>query len=348
MSKTFSPGIGFSRKWPGYACLLVLLMLSGCKSDKTPPGTSTASGTKSSTGTFTTTAVTTTASGTPEGEKTNAEILAAVKPGDPIPLNRQQTVLYDLKNKRVLLKTKVVLREGPLELLCCKKKSKEHESILAVDSEAFLVQTALITIGAKPGGPAKFQPKYAPPFGEKIDIFVNWTDSDGKERREKAQNWIRSLTPRFYVAEFQRLPKDLKLPEPSELRYDSVTHELSWYGTMKKEQRDILIDLSKDEAYQKAIQKFYDDSQPREMTAEWVFVGSGFIDQPGGKKAFMAEDGDVICVANFINAVIDVNTQSSESASNLMYEAYTERIPPRDTPVTIELIPRFAEAAPKK
>src|SRR6516164_7266589 len=55
-------------------------------------------------------------------------------PGEPIPLNKQGTVLLDKKNKRVLLKTQVVQQNRSLELFCCLKGSKEHESILSLEA----------------------------------------------------------------------------------------------------------------------------------------------------------------------------------------------------------------------
>src|SRR5687768_3825558 len=52
--------------------------------------------------------------------------------GKIVPLNKQETVLLDRPGRRVLVKSKVVLREGLLEMLACPLQTKEHESILAV------------------------------------------------------------------------------------------------------------------------------------------------------------------------------------------------------------------------
>jgi hypothetical protein len=76
------------------------------------------------------------------------------------------------------------------------------------------------------------------------------------------------------------------------------------------------------------------------MKADWVFAGSGFYtEEETGKESYRAEGGDLICVANFADATIDVAIPSSADDSNRNFEAYTERIPPKGTPVTIELIP---------
>ena len=88
------------------------------------------------------------------------------------------------------------------------------------------------------------------------------------------------------------------------------------------------------------------------MKADWVFAGSGFFtDEETGKKFYLAEDGDLICVANFGGATIDVAMPSSAESSELNFEAFTERIPPKGTAVTVELIPVASEAEktpPKK
>jgi hypothetical protein len=111
---------------------------------------------------------------------------------------------------------------------------------------------------------------------------------------------------------------------------------------MTAEQRDTLIAWSEDPAYRAAIQAFYDRSQPRPMNADWVFAGSGFYVDEDGERMYQAEGGDLICVANFPTATIDVSIESSASGEqNLAFEPATERIPPVDTEVTIELIPVF-------
>ncbi len=267
----------------------------------------------------------------------------SAKESTPVPLNPQKTVLLDLTGGRLLLKSEVCLREGMLEMLLCRKQSKEHESILAIDSKAYVIHTGLLALKAKPGDTVRFQPEYKPASGQKIDVFLNWTDKQGKSHRIAAQNWIRHVTRRYYIAKMEARPADLTIPEDSELRYDDKHKELLWYGPMTAEQRDALLKLSADAAYQKAIRKFHDDSQPRQMDAWWVFAGSAFYEEKKDGQTiryYQAEGGDVICVANFPTAMLDINRKSSASGEdNLLYEAWTERIPPIGTEVTIELIP---------
>jgi hypothetical protein len=259
--------------------------------------------------------------------------------GDPVPLNPQKTVLIDAARKRLLLKTQVVLREGVLEMFACLAGTKEHESVVSVECEAYVIHAGLLAIGAKPGKPVQFEPEYRPPQGQPIDIFVNWTDENGRPHRRPAQHWVRHVTRRYYLEPLEALPADLKLPEDGELRYDKKRQELIWFGPMSEQQRDELLALSEDAAYRKNIHKFFTDSQPREMEAEFVFAGSGFHEDADGKRYYLAESGNIICVANFTDAIIDVAVKSLAANDALLFEPYTERIPPLGTAVTIELVP---------
>lgn len=256
-----------------------------------------------------------------------------------VPLNKQKTVLLDLKKKRLLLKTKVCLQEGVLEMLCCKKQTKEHESILSIDSQATAIHAGLLAIGAKVGSPVEFTPKFQPPKGQKLNIILEWKDKDGKLQREKAQSWVRTATSRYFSAKLDALPEGVVIDKKSELRYDDKYKELIWFGQMTKQIRDDFLSKSSNKQYQAAIKKFYKETQPREMNADWIFAGSGFsIDEMTGEKFYHAESGDLICVANFPTAIIDVNIASSASGeANLLFEANKDKIPPRDTPVTIEI-----------
>jgi hypothetical protein len=84
----------------------------------------------------------------------------------------------------------------------------------------------------------------------------------------------------------------------------------------------------------------------KQMDQDWVFAGSGFwTDEETGKKHYYAEQGDLICVSNFATAMLDVPIASSQSADQLMFEAFTERVPPKGTKVRLVLIPRLEKKA---
>ncbi|MFN0197522.1 MAG: YdjY domain-containing protein [Planctomycetaceae bacterium] len=279
-----------------------------------------------------------------KGTKKNASILPELPKG-LVPLNKQETVLVDAKGKRLLLKAEVVMREGLLEMLLCLKQTKEHESILSVDAKAYTIHAGLLAIGAEQGTPVRYEPEFKPATGTPVAIYVQWIDDEGNRQRVRGQEWISRAVHRFYAETLDKKPVDLVIPEESRLRYDKKNKELTWYGQMTEEERDRHLALSRDKKYKTAIQSFFSRSQPEEMKAGWVFVGSSFFtDQNTGEKYYQAEGGDVICVANFPTALIDVSVASSASGEqNLLYEAYTERIPPLGTEVLIELIPELDE-----
>lgn len=82
------------------------------------------------------------------------------------------------------------------------------------------------------------------------------------------------------------------------------------------------------------------------LSAPWVFGGSGFwVDEATGKRHYLAESGDLICVSNFSSAMLDLPIASSGELNQLQFVANTERIPPKGTKVTIVLTPRLEKEA---
>jgi hypothetical protein len=79
----------------------------------------------------------------------------------------------------------------------------------------------------------------------------------------------------------------------------------------------------------------------KELQHDWVFAGSRLFPDPDPQKPphYEANDGDVICVANFPSAMLDLPIQSSNVNDDLEFEAFTERIPPVGTPVLVILEP---------
>ena len=76
------------------------------------------------------------------------------------------------------------------------------------------------------------------------------------------------------------------------------------------------------------------------LTRNWVFAGSLlYPDRRTGKPAYAADDGDLITVANFASAILDLPYRSSANDADRTYMANAERVPPRGTPVTIWLTP---------
>jgi hypothetical protein len=90
-------------------------------------------------------------------------------------------------------------------------------------------------------------------------------------------------------------------------------------------------------------QQWVRDRQSRkELEYDWVFAGSVLLDnvfEKGGPPLYAANGGDVICVSNFEDAMLDLPINSSKDNSDLEFEAWTDRIPPLDTKVVVILEP---------
>jgi hypothetical protein len=118
-------------------------------------------------------------------------------PADPkTPLKRllpEYDVWIDVKNKHVVIDGEVCLTRGLLEMFACLRGSKEHESVVSVNTKAYVVHAALLAMRAKEGSPAKWEPKYQPATGTEIDIMIFWTDDKGQPQKAKAQDWVRDI-----------------------------------------------------------------------------------------------------------------------------------------------------------
>jgi len=268
---------------------------------------------------------------------------ASLQAAEPVALNPQQTVLMDRDHGRLILRGTVCLREGLLEMFLCKKQTKEHESIVTLDADASIIHAGLLALGAQPGSPVRFRPEFKPPTGQKIDIIVHWQAADGTMQKAKAQDWIRQATFRYFEAPLKKVPDGVVIDGgDGTLRYDALNELLLWFGHMTEEKKQELLTMSADEAYQKAVKAMFDESQIRPMKADFVFAGSGFIVDDQGQRHYQAEGGTVICVANFGDAMIDINVESSNrDDQGRSYEPYRERVPEVGTPVEVHLIPQL-------
>lgn len=194
------------------------------------------------------------------------------------PLGRN--LWFDPTGKRLILRARVVLREGPLEHLLCLKGTKEHEAILAVDAPPRQIHAGLLLTGATPGHPVRFLPQFEPPAGSTIDIELEWK-ADGERRKADARAWVR------------------------------------------------------------------DEKAGKPLKEDWVFAGSELLTDPETKKTiYAADDGDLITVANFGSAILDLPFASSASDAERVFTANTPVIPPLGTEVFLMLRP--AAKAPAK
>lgn len=193
---------------------------------------------------------------------------------DPAWKELGQSLWFDRDGRRAILRARVVLREGVLEHLMCKKGTKEHEAILATDAPPQKIHAALLLTGANVGGPVEFVPKFKPPSGSPIAITLRWRQ-DGKIQEADARQWVR------------------------------------------------------------------DEKTKAPLAIDWVFAGSVlYEDRITRKPAYAADEGDLITVANFASAILDLPIASSANDADRMFTANTRVIPPLGTEVFLIMGPR--------
>ncbi|WP_165224468.1 YdjY domain-containing protein [Aquisphaera insulae] len=212
---------------------------------------------------------------TAQAQSARPDSAAPASPREPDaswkPLAR--SLWFDPARKQVIIRARVVLREGPLEHLMCLKGTKEHEAILATDAPARQIHAGLLLTGAEEGHPVRFLPKFEPPAGSPIAIELQFNEG-GKPKTVDARKWLRDAKDRKY------------LPE------------------------------------------------------NWVFAGSEVYTDPITKqKMYAADEGDLITVANFGSAILDLPIASSASNEERLFLADTARIPPLGTEVFVFLRP---------
>jgi hypothetical protein len=101
-----------------------------------------------------------------------------------------QDIWFDPKEQRLVIRARVALQDGALELLLCRKNFKEHESILSTEAPPKLIHAGLLLTGAESGHPVRFEPKFQPPAGTSIAIEVEWEQA-GKLKKVDARDWVK-------------------------------------------------------------------------------------------------------------------------------------------------------------
>jgi hypothetical protein len=107
-------------------------------------------------------------------------------------LNPEQPIWVDVPDKQVVLQGEVCKAGYPLEFFAT-YSNRSYEAVVAVNVTPSIVHAGLLAIGAKPGHPARFQPKFEPPEGTEVAIELRWKDAKGKVQSAPAQDWIRDV-----------------------------------------------------------------------------------------------------------------------------------------------------------
>jgi hypothetical protein len=88
----------------------------------------------------------------------------------------------------------------------------------------------------------------------------------------------------------------------------------------------------------------------KDLETDWVFAGSRFVkneEDPSKPDYYLANDGDLLCLCNMESALMDIPVASPKALAERIYEANTDRIPPKDTKVLVLLEP-VVEKKPEK
>ncbi len=97
-----------------------------------------------------------------------------------------------------------------------------------------------------------------------------------------------------------------------------------------------------------ARQWVWDEKTKAPLRIDWVFAGSLLYEDPVTKKpAYAADEGDLITVANFASAILDLPIVSSANDADRGFTANTAKIPPLGTEVFVVMSPRKAKPAEK-
>jgi len=86
-----------------------------------------------------------------------------------------------------------------------------------------------------------------------------------------------------------------------------------------------------------------DKRTKKPMTHQWVFAGSRFVKNPDAPPTdpdyYSANNGEVICLSNFVDSMLDLPVEISRENADLNFDAITEKIPPLGSKVWVILEP---------
>ncbi len=203
--------------------------------------------------------------------KTDPEKLKKAEDLPPLPklgdkskqtaLNKQKTLYLETAEdggKRVLFAAEVCLKENALlEVFCCKKGTKEHESILNVDLDARFIHTALVAAGAQAGSPVQFvnpkthEAEYKAASGTTIKVEMAFTRG-GEVVQERAQEWLldqktRKPLPYEWVFAGSRFMKNPDRPDDIDY-YLANNGEVIAVSNFPESMLDLPVEISRVEA----------------------------------------------------------------------------------------------------
>lgn len=85
-----------------------------------------------------------------------------------------------------------------------------------------------------------------------------------------------------------------------------------------------------------------DQQTKKAMAYDWVFAGSRFVkvpDRPTAPPIYTANSGEVISISNFLDSMLDVPVEVTQSNTDLHFRAARDKIPPLGSKVWVILTP---------
>lgn len=115
----------------------------------------------------------------------------ATQPGKVVQF--QPHIRIDYPNRCVEVDGQVILRQGLLELFACSPNTREHESIVRLNTRPLFIMQALGLLGLEPGRPLRMDPdtgEIIPASGDPVEIEVRY-EADGVSKRVPIETWMR-------------------------------------------------------------------------------------------------------------------------------------------------------------
>jgi hypothetical protein len=93
--------------------------------------------------------------------------------------------------------------------------------------------------------------------------------------------------------------------------------------------------------HEHAAQEWIQDLRTKKpMAHQWVFAGSRFVknpEKPDEPEFYTANNGEVICISNFPDSMLDLPVQIGKDDDQLAFSAFTEKIPSLKSKVWVVL-----------
>ncbi|MEM9587474.1 MAG: YdjY domain-containing protein [Planctomycetota bacterium] len=163
-------------------------------------------------------------------------------------LSKDSHLWVDVNRKRVYVDGYVAMKRGPLEMFACPSGTKEHESVVAVLAKSSEVHPALLAVGASTGTPVRFQPRFLPPTGQQIRVWVTWFDDAGKFRVSDARRWVKNQRTQKQLKEDWVFAgsSEWKDPEDGKVYYEADAGDLICVSNFASAMMDVPFESSAD------------------------------------------------------------------------------------------------------